>query len=285
MNISEYRNKLLSEISESRAELDERTKAILGLAGDGEKISETIAVINDANSSPKETAAAIDALHTVSVFSPVLRTKMPEMVNALRGQMRSQDASIRRRAFGSLAAMKDEVAQERLIAEIKSEKPEEEKLVRTSEAIAMLGKDEKALPASLLRDIASNPPDTASLIESIRHLPADRDSMDLLTEVMRNDELPLEARAMIPEKVCEIDPVAFLDTARSLLESEGAAHDLGPFLVRGIAGVSQPEAAAEVAAEVEKTKSMIRGMLDDSPDTFRSLARDLLLEEDPPDDE
>lgn len=276
MTISEYRAKLLRELNDSKKELDDETKAALNLAGDSTGISKLIKVINDESSSMEEKGSAIASLNAISIFSPVLRTKMPEMVNALRGQMNSSDEGIRNQVFGTLSALKDEVAQEQLVAEIESDTAESDKLIPTAKAIAMLGSDEKALPASLLQEVAANPPDPESLIESIRHMSAEPESFELLKSIMEDDRQPLEARAMIPEMLNKIRPDAFLESASSLLQANGANDELAPFLARGVAGVHEEEHSDKV----ENTKSLIKELLEDSPHSFKSLAQELLFEDD-----
>lgn len=276
MNISEYRKQLLAAVESAEPDLDEGTRAILDLAGNARELRNQIKLISDDKRSAEEKAAAIDRLNAASVFSPVLRTKMPELVNALRGQLSSQDEPVRHRAFGTLAAMKDEVAQERLVAEIESEESEQEKLVPTAVAIAMLGQDEKALPTPLLLRVAAAPPDEVSRIEAIRHLPADKESLATLEAIMLEDRHPLEARAMASAKISHADPSAFLETAETLLETKGADHDLAPFVVQELS-----EIADQVEpSRLEKTKRMIEGMLDASPEQFKSSADELLAEPD-----
>lgn len=276
MTISDYRNKLLSEINQSAEPLDAETQNLLALAGDKEGIGNLINVINDETTSSEEKISAIDSLNAVSNFSPALSAKMPEMVNALRGQMATDDEAIRYRAFATLASMKDEVAQERLLSELESDKKEEDKLVPTSMAISMLGADEKALPGALLREIALNPPDTDSLIEAVRHMPGDPESFDVLKQIMEEDANPLEARAMIPEMINNVDPPAFLSAAREMLQSKGTDHDLAASLAKGIAGITMPEAKPDVL----ETKAVIRDLMGSSPESFKTLANEILFEKD-----
>lgn len=276
MKASEYRKKMLEKVKEASGEVDADTRSTLDLAGSKEQISKLIDVINADGASAEKKSAAIDSLNTVSNFSPILRARMPEIVNALRGQMDSREKTLRQRALGTLAAMKDEIAQERLVAQIASERPEEEKLLPTATSIAMLGRDEKALPIPLLRQVLSNPPDSESLIEALRHMPADPDSFDSVKEVMENDEMPLEARAMIPEMACEMSPSAFVRAAREMLKEKGAEHDLAPFLAKGIARVSAPEAAEEVIA----AKAEIAKLVSTAPESFKAVATELLSDED-----
>ena len=206
MNISQYREKLIAKIKESQTETPEETVSILNLAGNKDQIKRKLKAINDGASSPEEVGAAIDALNAISIFSPVLRTQMPEFVNALRGQLTSPHQAVRRRAFGTLSAMKDEVAQDCLLREIESDKNEEDRLVPTAMAIAMLGHDEKALPQGLLRKIAQNRSDKSSQLEAIRHMQVDDTSVDTLKEIMDDVAQPVEARTMIKNMIHPSDP-------------------------------------------------------------------------------
>ena len=202
--ISEYRRKFLENIEESENEgegIDEATREILEVAQNLNQIDELVRTINDHASSINEKVSALDTLNEVSNFSPQVRSRLPEIINALRGMMTSPHESLRIRALATLAMRKDEVAQELLIAELKSDKKEENKLVSTPMAISMLGKDEKAMEASLLIKIAEKPPNQESLIEAVRHMSADQDSLGILKKIMEDDQNSLEVRAMIPEMI------------------------------------------------------------------------------------
>ncbi|MEM7405376.1 MAG: hypothetical protein AAF458_08795 [Pseudomonadota bacterium] len=280
MKVSEYRQNMRDKVAKAAREIDADTQSALDTAGDRAEVGNLIAIINDNGASALKKGAAIDALNTISNFSPLLRARMPEIVNALRGHMDSGEQDLRERALGTLTAMKDEVAQERLVAEIVADKPEAEKLLPTAKSIAMLGRDEKSLPLAVLRQVISNPPDDACLIEALRHLPSEPEAFGALRAVMENDDAPLEARAMIPEMACEMDAPAFVSAARDLLKSKGAEHELAPFLAKGVAGANSAEAAEEVRA----AKAEISALAEAAPEAFKSAAAALLANEDPPSD-
>lgn len=277
--VSDYRKKLADEIQEHERTgegIDAATRRILEIARDPRQIDSLVRIINDPGSSVDDKVAAINTLNNVSNFSPEVRSRMAEIVNALRGMMRSPDQSLRMSALSTLAWMKDEVAQALLLQEVESDKQEEDKVVPTPMAILLLGRDEKALPAPLLRRIAQNPPTPESREEAVRHMAADRESFDILKEIMEDDKNSLEVRSMIPNMLSSIDAPAFLTTARKQLQAKGANHDLAPFLAKGVAGVRDENAETDV----NETKATIRGLMQDAPDTFKSLSNKLLFKDD-----
>lgn len=276
MDITEYRKKLQAEVAGAPMDHTEESEAMVALANDEQEIGKLIAVIGDPEASVDDKVAAIDQLNVVSVFSPILPTRMPDYVNALRGQLMSDEQNLRLRAFGTLAAMNDDVAQERLLAELEADdKQEDQKLVPTGMAICMLGLDEKTLSARLLRKIAANPPDEDSLVQAVRHMPVDPESVDFLRELMEDERKPIQARSLVPQKINNADAEGFLKSAKQLLETKGAKDDMAPYLTRGIAGVTEPS----VQAQVQETKDVIRKMMGDSPESFQNLAKQLLFDE------
>jgi hypothetical protein len=162
--------------------------------------------------------------------------------------------------------------QERLLEEISSDKAEKDRLVPTAKAIAMLGKDEKALSASVLRKVMSDPPDDESLVEAVRHMPSDPDASAELIALMKDEKVPLAAREMIPEMVSDADPNSFLSAAEDVLKVSKGQDAFAPSLVKAVARVSAPEAAEAV----KSTKNAIAELLDAAPEAFKSAASELL---------
>ena len=112
MSSSDYRQKILDKVKDAGEPAPE-SNSLGDLAGSETKITQLVEVLADPSSSPEAKNNALNLLKTISVFSPVLPKKMPAYVNVLRGLMDDPDVGIRTQAFGTLACMKDEVAQER----------------------------------------------------------------------------------------------------------------------------------------------------------------------------
>ncbi len=268
--ISEYRREFLENIEESENEgegIDEATREILEVAQNPNEIDELVRIINDHASPINEKISALDILNEVSNFSPQVRSRLPEIINALRGMMTSPHESLRIRSLATLAMRKDEIAQELLMEELKSDKKEEDKLVSTPMAISMLGRDEKAMEASLLLKIAEKPPNQESLIAAVRHMSADQDSFEILKKIMEDDQNSLEVRAMIPEMINNVNAPAFLKSAAQQLQSKGMRHDLVPFLEKGVAGITDVNAKSEVN---ETKAAILRKFRKDSPESQES---------------
>ena len=290
MNASdEYRQQLLDELKGGETDVSPDQKEMQELAGSESKIACLIDVLNDKSSSADSKQSALDRLDVISVFSPVLPRKMPDYVNALRGLMDDDDSDVRIHAYGRLAAMKDEVAQERLQSELQSDKPEADRIVPTHQAIGMLGFDEKSLDYGVLRKIAENPPSERSLVAAIRHLPADSESYVVLKGVMEDDSRPLEARSLVPDKISNVNPRDFLASVEKMLKEKGSECDLAPYLARGVGGIeaesvnralearSAPASTTTLNAEIEKTKSVFKELLPDSPESFNRAANAYLF--------
>lgn len=283
----EYRQQILDQLqrpaTDAAAAAAVDPQEIQQLAGDESKIQNLIDILNDKSSSAKSKQNALNRLNVISVFSPVLPRKMPDYVNALRGLLDDEDSGVRTCAFGTLASMKDDVAQERLQAELQSDQPEAERTVPTHHAISMLGFDEKALDHGVLRRIAENPPTEESLVAAIRHLPADSESYEVLKKVMEDDSRPLQARALVPDMINNVNPRDFLASVDKMLTEKGADYDLAPYLARGVGGIeSGPTAGALTAdatlsADIDRTKSIFRGLLPNSPESFQKAANEYLF--------
>lgn len=276
MSVSKYRKEVIDRVKKHKSTVDRKVNSILNLSDSNEKLAELIAIVNDNGATAEQKTGALSMLNAVSNFSSAARKLQPEIVNTLRGQIEAPDQDLRLSAISTLAALKDDVVQERLLEEITSDKPEEERLVPTASALALLGRDEKALSSSVLQGIISNPPNDESLIEAVRQMPSDPDACEALISLMKDNKAPLAAREMIPEMVAEADPTAFLSAAEDMLKSSGAEDDLAPRLVKGVSMVTAPEAAKAV----ESTKKVVAKLRDNAPKSFQSVAGELLDKDD-----
>lgn len=272
MSVSEYRRKILERVEKHRSEVDREVNSILDLADSKEKLTELLGIINDSSATAVQRTDALSMFNAVSNFSPASRVLQSEIVNILRGQIEASDPSLRLGAISTLAALKDDIVQERLLEEITSDKPEEDRLVPTASAISMLGRDEKTLPPSVLQKIMMNPPTKESQIEAIRQMPSDPNACEALLSLMKDDKVPLAARTMIPEMVGDASPDAFLSAAVDMLNASGADHELAPWLVKGIANVSSAQAPEAVVS----ARTVVAELRDSAPASFEAAAQILL---------
>ena len=135
----------------------------------------------------------------------------------------------------------------------------------------MLSAHDNASDKNLLLAIAQNPPDDASLIQAIRHLPADADTTPVLTKILQDEWKPLAARALIPDIVNNFDPGGFSSIAKRMLEEQGAATEIAPYLARGVASI-EPNKDQK---EIEDARAVIRSMAPTGPDLFKEAASEL----------
>ena len=269
--ISDYKGQLLQKVQESSDQLDAGAQSMLDLAASDEQIAELIELLANPATRVADQLSALNNLGVVSIFSKVLPSRSAELTNALRGLINSADAEVRRQALSKLSLVGDEIAQQHLRAELQSDKPEAEKSVPTHQAIAMLCADEKAVDKELLKAIARNPPDDESLVQAVRHLPADADTAEVLIEILQDESKPIAARALVPDIVNNADPGGFATCAKQMLEEQGAESEIAPFLARGVAGIR----ADNKEKEVEETKGVIRSLASAGPDSFQKAARQL----------
>jgi hypothetical protein len=270
--ISDYKARRLQRVQEASGPLDSGAQQMLDLAGSDEQIAALIELLANPATPAADQVSAISTLSAVSIFSKVLSTRSADLTNALRGLIYSPDAEVRRQALSFLSLRGDEVAQLHLRSELQSGKPEAEKSVPTSQAIAMLGVDKKAIDKSLLLAIAKNPPDDESLVQAVRHLPADKDTAGVLMGILQDDSKPIAARALIPDIVNNVDPGGFTAYAKRKLEEHGADSEIAPFLASGVANI-QPDKDQH---QVEETKALIRSLTPASPDSFMRAAMPLM---------
>jgi hypothetical protein len=270
--ISDYKAQLLQQVQESSDQLGSGGQKMLDVAGSDEQIDTLIALLKNPATPVAEQLSALSTLGVVSIFSKVLPTRSADLTNALRGLINSPNAEVRRQALSSLSLMGDEVAQQHLRSELASDKPEAEKSVPTHQAIAMLGVDGKAIDKALLLAIAKNPPDDKSLVQAVRHLPADKDTAAVLMGILQDKSKPLAARALIPDIVNNVDPSGFAASARQILQEQGADSAIAPYLVRGVVNI-QPDKNQH---QIEQTKTFIRSLAAASPDSFLTAAMPLM---------
>ena len=278
--ISDYKAQLLQQVQEAGDQLDSGAQKMLDLAGSDEQIAELIKRLADPATPAADQLSALNSLGVVSIFSKVLPTRSADLTNAMRGLINSADAEVRRQALSKLSLMGDEVAQQHLRAELESDKPEAEKSVPTHQAIAMLCTDEKAIDKALLRAIAQNPPDDESLVQAVRHLPADTDTAGVLMEILQDDSKPIAARSLVPDIINNVDPSGFATCAKRMLEEQGAESEIAPFLARGVAGIR----GDNKQKEVEETKAVVRSLASAGPDSFQQAASQLIPPDETPSD-
>jgi HEAT repeat protein len=270
--ISNYKADVLQQVQKASDNLGAGAQKMLGVAGSEEQIDALITLLKNPATPVAEQLSALNTLGVVSIFSKVLQTRWADLTNALRGLINSPDAKVRRQALSSLALVGDEVAQQHLRSELQSDKPEAEKSVPTDQAIAMLGVDGKGIDKGLLLAIAKNPPNDKSLVQAVRHLPADKETSAVLMSILQDESKPLAARALIPDIVNNVDPGAFTAYAKRKLEQHGADSDIAPFLASGVANI-QPDKDQH---QVEETKTLIRSLTSGGSDSFLRAAMPLM---------
>jgi hypothetical protein len=269
--ISDYKAQLLQRVQKAGDQPDSGAQEMLDLAGSDEQIAALIALLANPATPAADKVSAIGTLAAVSIFSKVLPTRSAELTNALRGLINSPDAEVRRQALSYLSLRGDAVAQQHLRSELQSDKPEAEKSVPTYQAIAMLGVDKKAMDKALLLNIAKNPPDDESLIQAVRHLPADKDTAAVLMGILQDDSKPLAARALIPDIVNNVDSSAFTAYAKRKLEQHGAGSEIAPFLASGVANIQ----SEKNQHQVEEAKTLIRSLAAEGSDAFQQAVSQL----------
>ena len=108
---------------------------------------------------------------------------------------------------------------------------------------------------------------------------------------MEDDSQPLEARALVPDMINNVNPRDFLASVEKMLREKGSEFDLAPYLARGVGGIeaetvnpaleasirSAPTSTTTLSAEIEKTKSIFEELLPDSPESFKRAANAYLF--------
>lgn len=269
--VSEFRDIIKTTSPMETNEREEKLNKQLEIANNEERIDELINVLNDADAAANDKEKALQTLELISIFSPLMPIKTPEFVNALRGLLDNPDTNLRQKAFANLAVMKDEIAQERLLTDLLSQKSESEKVLPTHEIISLLGHDEKVLTKSLLKKIAENPPDKKSLIEVVRHIPADNDSLEMLKDIMEDVSNPLELRSMIPGMINNVSPTSFINSTKKIIE-EGNDEMILP-LAKGLAEIENKN----VQSEIDETKDLFQKRMESAPDEIKQATMRILF--------
>jgi tyrosinase len=274
--ISQFRNNMKMTTTMGSDEKEDNLNKLMAIANSEERIDELINVLNTADATAREKEEALHTLEVISVFSPVMPVKTPEFVNALRGLLDEPDTNLRRKVFSDLAVMKDVIVQERLLKELESDKPEGEKVLPTHEIISLLGQDEKVLTRNLLKKIAQNPPDKKSLIEVVRHIPADDDSLGMLMGIMEDNSNPLELRSMIPNIINNVSPISFINSVKKIMEEPEGNDEMTLHLAKGIAGIDDKT----IQTEIDETKQFFQKKIENSPDAIKHAALRILFSDD-----
>ncbi len=281
--ISDYKARRLKQVQEASTPLPSDANKMLELAGSDELIKGLIDKLLKPDTPPADQLSAMNALGAVGIFSKVLPTRSADLTNALRGLINSTDAEVRRQALSYLSLMGDEIAHQHLRDELVSDKPEAGKSVPTHQAIAMLGVHEKGIDKKQLLAIAKNPPDDKSLVQAVRHLPADAETSSVLIKILQDDQKPIAARVLVPEIVNNVDPGGFATVAKKVLQKEGANSEIAPFIARGVASIQTDQ--DQVQEEMEETKSVIRSLAPTGPIAFKEAARPLTSNDDSAEDD
>lgn len=267
--ISDYGDRLLKQVQQASSTPDPGGRTLLDLAASDDQIAALIRRLADPATPAAEQLSAINKLNIAGIFSKKIQARSADLTNALRGLIGSPDAEVRRQALASLSLVGDEVAQQHLRADLESGKPEAERSVPTHQAIAMLSVHDNAIDKNLLLAIAQDPPDDASLIQAVRHLPADADTAPVLTKILEDETKPIAARALVTDLVNNFDPGGFAAVAKRMLEEQGAATEIAPFLARGIASIER----GKDQTEVKQAQAVVRSMASTGPASFRAAAR------------
>ncbi len=255
--ISDYKAQLLRQVREASDQFDSGAQRLLDLAGNDEKIAAVIERLNNPETPVADKLSAIKDLHVVGNFSKVLPTRSADLTNALRGLIKAPDPEVRRQALSYLSLIGDEIAQQHLRAELEADSPEAEKSVPTYQAIAMLSAHDKGIDKGLLLAIVQNPPDDESLVQAVRHLPADADTVAVLTGMLQDESKPIAARALVPEIVSQVDPDAFASVAKRMLEEQGTESEITPFLAQGIANIQTGSNSADFQEALAEIRALL----------------------------
>ncbi len=262
MNSSNYKAKILEELKADKEAPDADLEEILSLSSDDEKVMELINRLSGNECSAREKQGALSDLQLISNFSSVLTSRTVEYTNAMRGLLDHDDRGLQQQAYRSLAVMKDEVVQNRLLEELNSDKAEDEKTIPTYQAIALLGFDDKVLDCALLSKVVQNPPDDDSLVEAVRHMPADEEALPILIEIMNDVSKPMVARSLVPDIVNNINPATLLAETSKILQEETTDYEIVPYLARSVAEIEYDD----IKIEVEEAKQVFREYVDKNPD-------------------
>lgn len=266
--ISDYKAGLLQSAQGKEEDISSGAERLRELATSHDRIKDLIARLSDPDAEAEDLVNVLNDLKIISNFSKLLSKYSAEVTNALRGLMNSENPEVRRQALSYLALTGDGVAIEHLRDELEASRPEAEKSVPTSQAIAMLSVHEKGIDKQLLLNVVQNPPDNASLVEAVRHLPADAETTTALVALLEDAEKPIAARALVPDLVNKVDPGAFARIARRVLEEEGSDSEIAPYLARGAASIQSEQATDDVDALI----GMIERMADEGSQSFKKAA-------------
>ena len=114
------------------------------------------------------------------------------------------------------------------------------------------------------------PANDQSLLQAIRHLPADKDTADVLMGILQDKSKPIAARALIPDIVNNVDPSGF--AASREMEARGTGRSQRDCAIPGGRRQCQPGKSQGRS----KTKTLIRSLIPASPNSFLRAAMPLM---------
>lgn len=185
-----------------------------GAGKDERRIDRLLATLVRAEDPPTLRRAVFSTLAALGFSSSIFVAKRPVYLASLRELIDDPDPPIRTRAIETLAAVKDDYVQRRLVAGLEDPAAA---LVPPEQAIGLLGYDVHAGLFGLLRRIIAAPPNVLAKREAVRLLSMDPQSKELLVALLRDRGQSSMVRRESATSLAVLDPAEFAVHARSII--------------------------------------------------------------------
>ena len=220
-------DKLFVVIADPDEEIQIRLHALNGITSSifdhEDHLKMLLGVLRDDNENTGLRINIIGLLKTISFGQASRLDQAPDIKDAIKAVLKSEEDELRREAMHFLAPMKDEYLQ-RLLQE--GLEDSSKALVSPEEAIQLLGYDFHADYYQKLRDIVLNPPSLEAKREAVRHLATDANSKDLLTNLLRDKNEDRIVRHLSIYGLHGMNTDDFENQAKAMVQDEDEYEDL-----------------------------------------------------------
>jgi uncharacterized protein (UPF0147 family) len=193
------------------------------LCESSETFNSVLNVLRDPSEPIEVRLSAFEAVAAARFSARNFESCRADYIAALREVAEDANPELRRRALGALAREKDGFAQKKLLAGLKDPT---KALVPPEKALQLLGNDVHADVYAIARELAAKPPSSLVQQEALRLLASDANSVQLLENILRDKNQPVEARQISAAALHAINPPKYQQQARELLLDKDENPDI-----------------------------------------------------------
>jgi hypothetical protein len=234
MDVREYRKRYEADLAASTTAA--KTARPAGATEAGNEVPALLATLRNAQETPAARLAALRRLKAARFLVERFAPYNADFLAALREIIRpGTDHKLCEAALEDLAIERDPQAEEVLRRGLSDAKAA---LVSPAKALQFLSYDDHAGIIPLARDIFHRATDTGTKEEALRVLASDPQSADLFANLLKDKSQPRSIRALSATGLHLVNPNAFVDAARSILNDNKDYDDIRATVIGTLAHVA-----------------------------------------------